>query len=332
MMDVKKILLEKAKEKLVTVVVPEADDERVVKAAEIILKEKIAKPILIGENDEKIKENIKKLNVDLKDTEIITPNNFKEKENFAEELYNLRKHKGLTLEQAKKLLDDQFYLGIMMLHLGKADAMTGTCVYPTAALMRPALQIIKTKKDVSTVCGVSIMMDKKFDKVFFVSDADLNIDPNTEQLADIAINTAKVAEKLGIKPIVALLSASTKGSVDHPNMQKIKDAVEIVKKKNPKLIIDGELQLDAAILEKGWKNKCPQSPVKGEANCLIFPDINSANTGLKIWMEFGDVQYIGPLNMGMRKPVNDLGRTFKPEDIANTIMLCAFMANTFTEE
>ena len=328
MLDVKKTLLEKAREKLVKVIVPEADDERVVKAAEIVLKKKIAKPILIGEDENKINQNIKKLDVDLKDTEIITPNAYKEKDKLAEELYNLRKHKGLTLEEAKKLIENQFYLGIMLLYLGKADAMTGSCVYPTASLMRPALQIIKTKEDASTVCGVSIMIDKKFNKVFLCADGDINVEPNSEQLADIAINTAKAAQALGIKPNVALLSYSTKGSGEHPSLKRIRDALEIVKNKNPSLLIDGELQLDAAILKEGWKRKCPESPVKGEANCLIFPDLNSGNIGLKIWMEFGNVQYMGPLNMGMRKPVNELGRIFKPEDIANTIMLCAFMVNT----
>ncbi|MBS3102683.1 phosphate acetyltransferase [Candidatus Woesearchaeota archaeon] len=327
MVDIKKFLLETARQKKARVIIPEADDERVVKAADIILKEKIAVPILIGENIKKIEASIKKLNLDLGNTEIITPSTSKEKDRLAGLLYELRKNKGLTLEEAKKLLNDQFYFGIMLLYGGKADAMTGTCVYPTASLIRPALQVIRTKEGVSTVAGVSIMLDKKFNKVFLCADADINIEPTSEQLADIAVNTAMAAEALGMKPKVAMLSYSTKGSGEHPSLKRIRDAVKIAKEKKPDLIIDGELQLDAAILKEGFMRKCPESPVKGDANCLVFPDLTSANIGLKLWMEFGDVQYIGPLNMGFRKPVNDLGRTFKPEDIANTVMLCAFMAN-----
>jgi phosphate acetyltransferase len=332
MEDVKKLLLEKAKRKEVRVIVTEAEDERVLKAAERALKEKTAKPILLGDDEEKIRQGIKRLKIDLKDTEIYAPSTYGEKEELARQLYELRKHKGLSLEDAKKLLDDQFYLGCMLIHSGKADAITGTCVYPTASLMRPGLQIIKTKKGISTVTGVIMMLDKKFDKVFFVSDASINIDPNAEQLADMAINTAKAAESLGFKPKVAMLSGSTKGSAKHPTFQKIIDAVEIAKKKNPNLLIDGELQLDAAIKEDGARRKCPDSPLKGQANCLIFPDLNAANIGVKIWDDFGDVLMLGPLNMGFRKPVHDLGRTYKPEDIANTIMLCAYMANAFPED
>ncbi|MBS3132337.1 phosphate acetyltransferase [Candidatus Woesearchaeota archaeon] len=327
MTDVKKILMDGARQKPVKVIVHEADDERVLRATEIILKEKIAIPVLIGENIEKIQALIKKLGLNLSNVELITPKTYSNKESLAKELYELRKYKGLSLEDAKKLLDDQFYLGVMLLHKGEAGAITGTCVYPTAALMKPALQIIKTKDGVAA-CGVSIMIDRKMNKVFLAADADITIDPNAEQLADIAVSTANAAEALGIEPKVAFLSYSTKGSGGgHPSLGKIRQALELAKKKKPGVIIDGELQLDAAILKEGCMRKCPASPVKGEANCLIFPDLTSANIGLKLWMEFGDVQYIGPLNMGMKKPVNELGRTFKPEDIANTVMLCAFMAN-----
>lgn len=327
MIDLISIMEKKAKKKKVNVLVNEGCDDRVLWATDQILKEKLCKITLIGDPKE-IKAKVKKLGLDIKDTKIVDMSKEKKlKQELAKELFELRKHKGMTIKEAKKLMDDHNYFGCMYVLKGYADALAGSCICPTAALMKPALQILR-KKD-SLVSEVAVLNDVKKSRFLFGADFSLNIDPSAADLAQITLNTVEAVREFDIEPKVAMLSFSTKGSGgDSPAIQKIRDAIKIVKEKDPKLLIDGELQVDAAVNPTAAKKKCPDSPLKGDANILIFPNLTAANIFCHGLFQFSDMNFFFTMLKGMQKPVAILGRSLPKETHKNMIVSCAMEANS----
>jgi len=312
-------LLKKAKELNKTIVFPEADiSERVLKAAEIVIKKKIAKVILLGNPDSLAKKSNK-----IKDAVIIDPQNSDLMPEFIDRLVELRKSKGLTPEDAKKLLDDNFYFASMLVEQGYADGFVGGAEKPTSDVLRPALQIIKTKKGTKTVSScVMLVGTKKLgfgeNNVVFCGDSGLNINPNADQLADIAIATANSAKTFcNITPKVAMLSFSSFGSGGNSDesILKVREALKLAKERDPKLLIDGEMQLDCALVESVGKLKGKGSKIAGNANVLIFPDLNAGNIGYKLMERFGRLQAVGVIMQGFNKAINDLSRGCCVKDI-----------------
>lgn len=312
------------------IVLPEGDEERTLIAAQKIQEEKLAYVILVGD-EEKIAEKAKGLNVNLEGVEIINPNKSDKLDKYVNEFFELRKSKGMTIEKADKIVRDPLYFGTMMVKLDDADGMVSGAVHTTGDLLRPGLQIIKTAPGVSVVSSFFIMMvpGSKYGEngMLLFSDCAVNPNPNHEQLAAIAIATADTAKKLcKIEPKVAMLSFSTMGSADHEMVDKVRKATELAKELRPDLDIDGELQLDAAIVDKVAAQKAPNSKVAGKANVLIFPDLQSGNIGYKLVQRFANAEAIGPMCQGFAKPINDLSRGCSSEDIVNVVALTAVQA------
>lgn len=298
------------------IVFPEGAEDRILQATEVIQKKKIANIILVGD-PAKIKRNAEKLGlkINFKKIEIQNPKSSRHRKKYADELTHLRKHKGLTRAQAQKLLLDINYFGTMMVQMGDADGMVTGTTFPTDDSIRPALQIIKTKDAFHKVSGVFFMVLEK--RLLLFADTAITINPNSHDLMDIAIDTAETAKKFGIEPKIALMSFSTKGSADDPSIDKIKEAVALIKHHRPDLIVDGELQVDAALVPKVAEKKCPDSPIQGDANVLIFPDLESGNIAYKLVERLAKAEAIGPLLQGLKKPVNDLSRGCDYQDIVN---------------
>lgn len=321
---------EKASKNIKTIVLPEAEEIRTLKAVEIINKEKFAKVILIG-SKEKVNEVLKAENINIGDTTIIEPEKSEEKEEYANTLYELRKAKGMTKEEASKLILNPVYFGMMMVKLGKADGLVSGAVHSTADTLRPALQIIKTApetKIVSTFVAMDIPNCEFGENgLFFFSDCGLNQNPNSEELAQIAISTAKSFESLvETKPKIAMLSYSTMGSAKAEEVTKVQEATKIAKMEAPELMLDGEMQLDAAIVPSIGKSKAPQSNVAGNANVLIFPNLEAGNIGYKLVERLAKAEAYGPICQGIAKPVNDLSRGCKAEDIVGVVAITAVQA------
>lgn len=304
------------------IVFPEGTEERILRATEEITNSKIAKITLIGA-PQTIKAKAKKLGLklDWKKIEIIDPLTSKLSKEFAEVFYNLRKNKGITPKTARSTILGINYFATMMVHLDYADGMITGTTYPTADSIRPALQIIKTKEKFHKVSGIYFMALEK--KLLLFADTAVTINPNSHDLVDIAIDTAETAKKFGIKPKIAMLSFSTKGSADHPYVDKVKEAVNMIKYKRPDLIIDGEMQVDAALVPEVAKRKCPDSPIQGDANILIFPNLEAANIAYKLVERLGNAKAIGPLLQGLKKPINDLSRGCSYQDIVNVTAFTA---------
>lgn len=330
-MNVIKDFKEKAASNLKTIVFAEGEDERILKAAEKITAAKTAKIIILA-NAENIEEKAKKHGVSLNGIEIIDPLNSKYLSEFTEKFYELRKHKGLSKEDAaKKIIKDPLYFGTMMVYTGKADGMVAGAVNTTGSVLKPAFQIVKTAEGVSTVSSAIILVleNKSFgeDGVFVVSDCAVNPAPNSEQLAEIAINTADTAKTLlDFDSRTAMLSFSTKGSAKHENVDNVRKAVEIANKKAPELKLDGEMQLDAALIERVAKQKAPDSEIAGKANVLIFPDLQSGNIGYKLVQRLAGAVALGPILQGLAAPINDLSRGCSVEDIVNLTAITAIQA------
>ena len=317
-MDLIKLAEKKAKQNNVKLVVCESWDEKCMHAVSMILKEKLAKVILLG-NPDKIKKTAEKLKADISKAEIVDFKKSELRKQLAEKLYELRKHKGIDLKQAEKLMDNINYFACMYAYAGYADAVAGSAICSTAEFMKPALQILRKKN--TLVSEVTVLDDVKNNRILFAGDFSLNIDPNAEQLASIALNTAECAETFETKPKIALLSFSTKGSGGDLDMFKpIRKAVEIIRKNNPKIIVDGELQLDAALDKFAAKKKCPDSPIKGDANVLIFPNLTASNIFAHALLQLTDVKMIFTMLMGMQKPVIVLGRS-TPAEVKRNMML-----------
>lgn len=322
-------LKQRAKENKKTIVLPETMDIRVLEAAEIVLKEEIANIILVGD-PLKLKEQNPNLNLD--NAKIINPNTDELTEKFINDLYELRKEKGLTKEQAKELLlTDNMYYACMLVKEGLADgAVSGAC-HSTANTLRPALQILKTKNDVDLVSAFFLMVvpncEYGSNGTFIFADSGLVQNPNPEQLATIAKTSADSFELLvEEKPLIAMLSHSTKGSAHHDDVDKVISATNIAKEKYKDYMIDGELQLDAAIVPEVAKSKAPDSKVAGHANVLIFPDLDAGNIGYKLVQRLAKAQAYGPITQGIAKPVNDLSRGCSKEDIVGVVAITAVQA------
>jgi phosphate acetyltransferase len=325
-------LFEKAKNNRKTIVLPEGEEERNIIAASKVLADDLASLVLLG-NEDKIRSKAFELGVTIDKAIIVDPLLSNKKEMYAEKLYELRKNKGMTLDEAKEFVLDNVHFGIMMLKLGEVDGLVSGAIHTSGSLMKPSLQIIKSAPDAAIVSSFFIMMVPNCDfgdnGLLIFSDCGLNIDPTAEQLADIALQTAKTAKQLcNMEPRVALLSFSTKGSAQHELVDKVAKATEIAKSKNPSLSLDGELQLDAAIIPEVAALKAPDSIVAGHANILIFPNLDAGNIGYKLVERFGKAQAIGPLCQGFAKPVNDLSRGCSADDIVGAIIVTAVQAQT----
>ncbi len=324
--DIKK----KAQSKLMTIVLPEGDEPRTVQAAKIIIDEGLAKPVLIGKKDA-VENTAKETNTDITGIEIIDPENSPKSADYAKELFELRKAKGVTEEDAAKLVKDVMYYGIMMVKTGDADGLVSGAVHTTGDMLRPALQIIKTKPGIKVVSS-SFLMDcpnKSLGHNGLLVYADCVVMPNptADELAEIGISAADTAKRLcGIdEPKVAFLSFSTKGSAKHELVTKVQQAVAKAHELAPDLCLDGEMQFDAALVPEIGASKAPGSPVAGHANVLIFPDLQAGNIGYKITQRIGGAECFAVLQ-GLAKPCNDLSRGCSVEDIVNTVAFTAVQA------
>lgn len=315
-----------AKKKPAKIVICEGWDERCLEAVDDVLKKGLAKIVLLGNPDE-IKKKAKEHNLDISGAEIVDfKNDTKLKDELAKKLVEVRKHKGMDLETAKKLMEDHNYFACMYALTGYADGVAGSAITSTAALMRPALQILR-KKD-SMVSEVCILTDKKNDRIIFGTDFSMGISLTKEQLAQVALNAAKAVRTFNLEPKIAMLSFSTKGSGgDGPEVQLIRDAIKIVKEKDPELLIDGELQVDAAVSEFGMKKKCPDSPLKGDANTLVFPNLTAANIFAHGLGQFSDMTIDFSMLEGLQKPVGIVGRSTPVKTVRNIIVSCAMEVN-----
>lgn len=314
------------------IVLPEALDERTIKAANIILSEGFADLTLIG-SPEKIKENAQKWGLNnIERAIIIDPLAHPKKDEYTKLLFEIRKNKGMTMEKASELVENPLYLGTLMIKNGDADGEVAGAENTTGNVLRPALQIVKTLPGISVVSGAFFLItDKKEfgdDGLLVVADCAVLPNPNAEQLAEIAIATAQTAENIaGMEPRVAMLSFSTKGSAEHEMVDKVRKATEIAKAKAPHYKIDGELQADAAIVASVGERKAPGSDVAGRANILIFPNVEVGNIAYKLVQRFGGAEAIGPILQGMAAPINDLSRGCSIEDIVNLVAITANQAS-----
>ena len=321
---------QRAKQEIKTIVLPEATDVRILEAAEMIKNEGYAKVILIG-NEEEVRKLAKERNIDIGETKIIDPAVSIETARYSKELYELRKSKGMTEEQAEKLVLEPVYFGMMMVKLNEADGLVSGAAHSTSDTLRPALQILKTAPGTKLVSAFFVMVvpNCKYGEngTFIFADSGLNEEPDSEKLSEIAISSSKSFEQLvGTQPKVAMLSYSTYGSAHSASTEKVIEATKLVKEKEPNLLVDGELQLDAAIIPEVAEFKAKGSPLKGQANVLVFPDLGAGNIGYKLVQRLAKAEAYGPLCQGIAKPVNDLSRGCSSEDVAGVVAITAVQA------
>lgn len=322
---------DRAKKDIKKIVLPESDDDRTLKATSEVLKQKFAEIILIG-NRSKILERAKELSLDnIEEAEIVDPNNSENYNEFVEQFYELRKHKGMTIEKAKEFMLDNIYFGMMMVKQGYANGLVSGAVHSTSDTLRPALQILKTAPGTKLVSAFFMMIVPNCiygeNGVFLFSDSGLNENPDSDALSEIALSSSKSFELLtGKTPKIAMLSYSSHGSAKSELTEKVIKATNLVKEKAPDLLVDGELQLDAAIIPEVAEYKAKGSPLKGEANILIFPDLNAGNIGYKLVQRLAKAEAYGPLCQGIAKPVNDLSRGCSSKDIEGVVAITAVQA------
>ena len=322
----------RAKNDIKTIILPEAEDKRVLEAASKVINQGFAKVILLGDEN-KIIEDSKKYDINLDGVDIINPLTSEKKEEYKQKLYELRKNKGMTLEQAEELLKESIYFGMMMLkdENSRADGLVSGAAHSTANTLRPALQILKTKPGTKLVSAFFVMCvpDCEYGEngTFIFGDSGLNQNPTADELSEIAISSSRSFEQLVQKEAkVAMLSYSTKGSAKSELTEKVIEATKLVKEKESNLMVDGELQLDAAIVPEIAASKAPNSPLKGEANVLIFPDLDAGNIGYKLVQRLAKAEAYGPLCQGIAKPVNDLSRGCSADDIVGVVAITAVQA------
>jgi malate dehydrogenase (oxaloacetate-decarboxylating)(NADP+) len=309
-----RVMVHKAQKSPKRVVFPEGEEEKIIRAAHVCHNDNIAKPILLG-NSDKIKEIINSLDYDEKEFEIFEPETCSRCEGYAQAFFNKRRRKGATLRQARELMKAPIYYGSMMCDQDDADALISglTTDYPNT--IKPALQCVGIKDGFKLVSGLYIVLTKK--DVFFFADTTVNVNPNSSDLAEIAISAADIARAFEVNPKVAMLSFSNFGSAKYPESVKVSEAVKIVKKLRPDLTIDGEMQADTAVIPEILNDIYPFSDLKGKANVLVFPDLNSGNIAYKLMARIGQATVIGPILMGMKKSVHVLQRGATVDDIIN---------------
>ncbi len=313
------MMIQKAKAQPKTVVFPEGEHEKILRAAHNLLEEKIAFPILLG-NPKVIEANAKDLGLDLEGARIIDPQASPLYEPFIEELFRLRQRRGVTVTEARTLMKDPDVFGSMMVRMGNADALVSGVSQNYPDTIRPALQIIGTREGLKRVSGCYLMITRS-GKSYFLADTTVNIEPTAEDLVEIALCAAQTARRFDVEPRVALLSFSTFGSTKHPQCEKVQKAVQLLHKADPSLIADGEVMADVALSPELLEKNYPFSTLKNGANVLIFPDLGSANIGYKLLAKIGGCQTLGPILMGMSKPVHVLSREAEVEEIVNVAAL-----------
>lgn len=321
---------ERAKQDIKTIVLPETEDVRTLQATEKVLKEKFANIILIG-NEETTKKLAQENNINIDGAKIIDPSSSEKYDEYVNKFFELRQKKGVSIEKAKKTMLNNVYFGMMMVKCGDADGLVSGAAHSTADTLRPALQILKTAEGTKLVSAFFLMVVPNCEYgengTFVFSDAGLNSNPTSEELSEIAISSAKSFEQLvGKESKVAMLSYSTYGSATSDLVDKVVKATELVKEKVPDMQVDGELQLDAAIVKEIGEKKAPGSKVAGHANTLIFPDLNAGNIGYKLVQRLAKAEAYGPLCQGIAKPVNDLSRGCSSDDIVGVVAITAVQA------
>ncbi|MBI2839621.1 MAG: phosphate acetyltransferase [Acidobacteria bacterium] len=315
--EIMRMVIHKAQNTPKRIVFPEGEEEKILRACEIIVDEGIAKPILLG-NREAIRAKVQELALELDGAETIEPAASPKFNEYVQALYAIRQRRGVTLAEAATLMHDPNYYGSMMVHLGDADGVIAGLTQHYPDTIRPALQIIKIREGLSKVSGLYMMVFKK--DVFFFADATVNIDPSAEDLAEIAICAAETARRFDVEPKVAMLSFSNFGSTRHPHTERVARAVDLVRRKDPSLMVDGEMQADTAVVSDILTSTYPFSRLKERANVLIFPDLQSGNIAYKLLARIGGAEAIGPILMGLSKPVHVLQRGAEVGDIVN---MCA---------
>ena len=321
---------QRAKTQIKTIVLPEATDIRILKAAETVKQERYAKTILIGD-EEQVRKIAKQNTIDIEGIKIIDPLKSERTQEYAQKLFELRKAKGMTEEQAQKLVLDPVYFGMMMVKNEDADGLVSGACHSTSDTLRPALQILKTAPNTKLVSAFFVIVvpncEYGSNGTFIFADSGLNEEPNSDALSEIAISSSKSFEQLvGEKAKVAMLSYSTYGSAHSASTEKVIEATKLVREKAPEILVDGELQLDAAIIPEVAEFKAKGSPLKGEANVLVFPDLGAGNIGYKLAQRLAKAEAYGPLCQGIAKPVNDLSRGCSASDVAGVIAITAVQA------
>ena len=320
----------RAKQQIKRIVLPEAEDVRTLKAVDIISKDEFCKVVLIG-NKEEVQKLASENGFDISKAEIIDPKTSEKYNEYVESFYELRKHKGMTEGEAKELIKNPVYYGMMMVKMNEADGLVSGACHSTADTLRPALQILKTApgtKLVSSFCVLDVPNCEFGENgVLVFADCGLNQKPNEEELSEIAISTAKSYKQIiGKEPKIAMLSYSKYGSAKAEEVDKVRNATNLVKEKEPTILIDGEMQFDAAIIPSIAKSKAPGSNVAGQANTFVFPDLQAGNIGYKLVERLAKAEAYGPICQGMAKPVNDLSRGCKAEDIVGVVAITCVQA------
>ena len=314
-----------AQSKKKTIVLPEGEEERVIQAAAFLKKEKLLTPILLGDAD-KINKLGTSLKVDLKGIQIYNPVKSEYYSKWAEMYYQMRKHKNVTPEQAKETVKNPLFFGAFMIHEGMADGAVAGSINTTGDVLRAGIHIVGLAEGVNVVssCFIMVLADGK---ILTFADCAVIPDPDPEQLCSIAISSARTHQLLvEQEPYIAMLSFSTKGSAQHPHVDKVIKATNLLKEKMPQLKVDGELQFDAAYVESVGKRKAPGSPVAGKANVYVFPDLDAGNISYKITQRLAGAEAIGPIIQGLKKPFNDLSRGCSVDDIINVACICAIIS------
>ena len=310
------------KKELKKIVFPEPTDERILKAASRLAEDELVKPILIG-NEKDVNDLAEKLNVNISNCELLDPANYAKMDEMVDQFVERRNGK-VKKEEAYDMLQDENYFGTMLVYMGEADGLVSGAAHSTSDTVRPALQIIKTKEGVQKTSGVFVMV--RDDEKYVFADCAINIAPTSEDLAEIAVESAKTAQLFDIEPRVAMLSFSTKGSAKSEETERVIEAVKLAKEKDPDLLIDGEFQFDAAFVPSVAAKKAPDSVIKGDATVFIFPSLEAGNIGYKMTERLAGFEAVGPILQGLNKPVNDLSRGCSEEDSYKFALITAAQA------